>query len=721
MLRTRFMLSLALGLFFGQCAPRSVVADEGMFPMSELAALNLKERGIELTAEQLFNPSGLSLVDGVCRVNGCTGSFVSPRGLIITNHHCAYDAIQKASTTARDLLANGFNAKTLAEEIPAPDYNVRVTEDYKDVSREVLAAITPEMDAASRRRAIEKRGKELEGLAEREHPGLRAEVAEMFAGKTYVLFLYTYLRDVRLVFAPPQSVGNFGGEVDNWEWPRHTGDFSFMRAYTAPDGKSATYAKENVPYQPKRFVQVAPEGVRENDVVFLLGYPGRTARHKTASFLKFEQEVRLPTIVRLYQWQIDEMTKAGQTDRSVEIKHATRIRSLANVEKRSRGQLKGLVRANIAATRVQQERDLQAYIDADPMRRAKYGTVLKDIEAVYDEMTAAAPLEIHLDQLRSACRAAAFGFFVVDAVNERQKADLDRESAYTERNFPESVQRMRVSLSDFHAPTDAIMLAGLLERLSKIDSAKQVEPLAPLLQSIDKFQANAEGLISQTRLGSPEFFDACLKSTPDQLRQQKDPVLRLAIALYPTYIKMRDQDKAREGRLGQLYGALVDIKQQFLAQSFIPDANSTLRLTSGRVRAYSPEDAITKQPITTLKGVIDKTTGVEPFITPKQVVDKYQQGDFGRFRHDQLQQVPVAILYDTDTTGGNSGSPVFNSRGQLVGVNFDRCFEATINDFAWNQNYSRSIGVDIRYVLWITGIAFGAEHLVKEMGVDSLQ
>ncbi len=695
----------------------SLQADEGMFPMSELAKLNLKEKGIELTAEQLFNPTGLSLVDGVCRVNGCTGSFVSPRGLIITNHHCAYDAIQKASSAERDLLTKGFSATTLADEIPAPDYVVRVTQDYRDVSAEVLAAIDDSMSHADRKKAIERRSKELEANAEKERPELRAEVSEMFAGKTYVLFNYTYLKDVRLVFAPPQAVGNFGGEIDNWEWPRHTGDFSFMRAYTAPDGTSATYSADNIPFQPKRFVQVQPQGVNENDVVFLLGYPGRTARHKTASFLQYEQDVRLPAIVDLYQWQIDVMTTAGSQDRAVEIKHASRIRSLANVEKRSRGQLKGLLRAQIVATRERQESELQSFIEADPTRRGKYGNVLADIRAVYAEMSAAAELEILLDQLRTAVRTIAAGFFIYDAAVEREKADLERESPYMERNFSESIQKLKVSMADFHPPTETLLLTGILEKLSRIPQAKEIQPLRSMLVEPAQIESRSANLIAQSRLGDVAFIESCLKLTPQELAQSQDPLLQLIVQLYPSYLKLRESDKARDGRLGQLYALLVDVKQHFLAQSFIPDANSTLRLTTGRVRSYSPEDAVIKTPITTLRGVIEKTTGVEPFITPREVIDKYQAGDLGRFRNAHLNDVPVAILYDTDTTGGNSGSPVFNSRGELVGVNFDRCFEATINDFAWNTNYSRSIGVDIRYVLWITGTVYGAQHLLQEMGV----
>ncbi|MFO1002408.1 MAG: S46 family peptidase [Planctomycetaceae bacterium] len=692
-------------------------ADDGMYPMSELPRLNLKDKGIELTAEQLFNPHEISLVDGICRVNGCTGSFVSPNGLIITNHHCAFDAIQKASTAANDLLQNGFNAANHEQEISAPDYQVRITENYRDVSSEVLTAVNDTMSFLERTKAIDKRRKELEFAAEKEHPGLRAEVAEMFAGKTYVLFQYTFLKDVRLVFAPPASVGNFGGEVDNWEWPRHTGDFSFMRAYTAPDGSSATYSKDNIPYKPKRFIPVAPEGVDENDAVFLLGYPGRTARHKTASFLNFEEKVRLPLTVELYQWQIHEMEKAGASDRAVAIKHASRSKSLANVEKRSRGQLQGLRRAKITAGRMQQESELQKFIEADPLRRARFGSVLKDIGSVYEEMSTAGALEIHLLQLRQACRAAAFGYFVFDSAMERSRPDLEREAPYMDRNFAQSTQEVKVAMSDWHRETDEIMLAGMLERLSRIPGAEEIEPLKAIFTASTSIESVAKDMIQKTQLGDLAFVEACLKKTSEELRKTDDCLLQLIISLHPHYLILRDTEKAREGRLGQLYGELIDVKQQFLSTSFIPDANSTLRFTCGRVRAYSPADAVIRTPISTLKGVMEKTTGVEPFITPEAVIRKYEEGDFGRFLHPRLGQVPVAILYDTDTTGGNSGSPVLSKNGHLVGVNFDRCFEATINDFAWNKDYSRSIGVDIRYVLWITGTVYEARHLLTEMGL----
>ena len=324
---------------------------------------------------------------------------------------------------------------------------------------------------------------------------------------------------------------------------------------------------------------------------------------------------------------------------------------------------------------------------------------------------------MNLDQLRTACRAVAFGYFVYDAAVERQKPDLERESSYMDRNWEQSIEQLKSSISDYHAASDAILLAGLFNRLTAVDAAHRIPALAPLLTDAAANDARALQLIDTTQLGNVEFVEAGLGKTPEQLASLQDPLLQLVINLYPTYLANRESDKAREGRLSQLYGSLIEVKQQFLATSFVPDANGTLRFTSGTVRRYSPEDAVIKTPITTLSGVIDKTTGIDPFITPSAVIEKYQAREFGQFRHEKLDDVPVAILYDTDTTGGNSGSPIFNGRGELVGVNFDRCFEATINDFAWDQSYSRSIGVDIRYVLWITGIVYGADHLLQEMGV----
>lgn len=710
LVRCRVLAVLAvLAIFSGP----NTWADEGMLPISEIEQVDLPARGINLQAGDIFNPNRTSLVDGIVRVNGCTGSFVSPQGLILTNHHCAYRAIQANSTTERDLLANGFIAQQLSEEIPAAGFTVRITKSYQDVSKEVLSVVRPGMEFTERTQAIERQSKVLEQQAEQANPGLRAEVAEMFIGQTYGLFLYEYLRDVRLVFAPPASIGNFGGEVDNWEWPRHTGDFSFMRVYTAPDGSAADYSPNNVPYRPKRFLQVKPEGVEEGDAVMLLGYPGRTVRHHTAAYLQMLRDVTLPWTVKSYQWQIAVMEEAGRNDRAIAIKHANRIKSLANVEKRARGQLKGLNRAGLIERRQQQEAELRQFISADPQRQSQHGQLLDEIAAVYQEMSASAESEMLDRNFVDACRTLHLAYQVYDAAVERAKPDLDRESAYMDRNFAQTVQQLRLVQQDLDVPTDLKILTGLLEQLiqSSPDPARRrLQPAEVLGQPLDQWFAASPW-------SKADYLDQVLGKSPAELGNLPDPALKWVIAMYPRLTELRRLEKQRQGRLNQLYGELITLKKQQMAAQFVPDANATLRLTTGRVKGFSPEDAIYKTPFTSLRGVAQKTTGAEPFDTPAVVMNKISAGEYGGYAAKSLGQVPVNILYDTDTTGGNSGSPVMDASGRLVGVNFDRAFEATINDFAWNADYSRSIGVDVRYILWITGTVYQAHHLIAEMEV----
>ena len=684
-------------------------ADEGMFPVSELGALDLQSKGLKVSSGEVFNTDAnrTCLVDGICKVNGCTGAFVSNKALIITNHHCAYRAIQAASTTENDYLKNGFIPSKPGEEIPAPGYTVRVTESFKDVSEQVLTAVTAEMNFTERSKAIQRRIKELETQAETDNAGKRAEVAEMFAGKTYVLFIYTYLKDVRLVFAPPSSVGKFGGDVDNWEWPRHTGDFSFMRAYVAPDGSSANYSPDNVPYQPKKFLQVAAGGANEGDFVMLLGYPGRTARHKTASFLEFEQNVRLPFVVDYYGQQIETMQTAGANDRAVALKLLSRISGLANVEKRSRGQLKGLVGANIAAKRRAKEKELQDFIDADPELKARYGQTLAKIDAAYAEGAKTALAEANVRNLSLASQLMSFAFTVYDGAVERAKPELERESAYMSRNYDQTIARLKASHRDLELTTDKQLFRQLLERM---DASQRTNLGLPEPDQL-------EPMYKACQISSAETLDAYLKMTVAELQAVEDPFMRLMVKLHPEFQRLRELGKKRSGEFDQLYGDLVTVKQLFEKSTFVPDANATLRLTHGTVRGYSPADAVWMRPATTLAGVIAKTTGKAPFETPAEVIELFNKKEFGKYAHPKLKDVPVAILYDSDTTGGNSGSPILNAQGQLVGVNFDRAFEATINDFAWNTNYSRSIGVDVRYVLWITDTVYKANFLVAEMGL----
>lgn len=717
----RKFIILAVFIFCLALFLQPVLADEGMWPISDIHKLNLKTKGLKIEAEEIYNPQVLSLIDAIVKVGGCTGSFVSSEGLILTNHHCAYGAAQAASSKEKDYIKDGFLARNSSQEIEAKGLTARITDSYRDVSEEVLSAVRKGMDWAQRAKAIEKKIKEIVVRTEKENPGKRAEVAEMFSGKTYVLFIYTYLKDIRLVYVPPRSIGEFGGAVDNWMWPRHTGDFSFMRAYVAKDGSPAEYSSDNVPYHPRKFLEIAPQGVDEGDFVFLLGYPGRTYRHRTSHFLAYEKEVRMPYVVNWYQWQIKVMEKVSQENRAVAIKHLSRIKGLSNTMKNYQGKLKGMKRLHLVEKKREEKESLQKFIEADPNLKAKYGHVLEQMGRIYDNMRKQAERELIHDYLRRSVNMIYLGYTVYEASIELQKKDVERESAYMERNFPLTKKRLELILGNYYQPTDKIILKELLKRASDLPQDQRIPAVDNLIQgsdpdkSIDDF---IEKAYNQTRLADKEFLMAALRKSTRELKAMEDPFIRLAEALYPEYQRLKKIQDERKGAMDELYAKLIDVKKMFLKKDFIPDANRTLRLTYGYVRGYSPADAIYYQPLTTLKGVIEKTTGKEPFDTPSKIIELCKAKDFVQFEHPKLKSVPVCLLYDTDTTGGNSGSPVLNAWGQLVGINFDRAFEATINDFAWSEDYSRSIAVDIRYVLWITQKFAGVDYLLREMNIS---
>lgn len=698
----------------------AVHAEEGMYPISDIRRLDLESMGLEIRIKDLYNPKGISLIDGICKVGGCTGSFVSEQGLILTNHHCAYRAIQRASTMEKDFLRDGFLAENRSEEIPAVGYTVRITESYRDVSEEILRAVSDGMDPVQRTKAVEKKMKQMVEQVEKEHPGKKAEVSEMFPGKTYVLFIYTSLKDVRLVYAPPRSIGNFGGEADNWMWPRHTGDFSFMRAYVAPDGSPAEYARKNIPYKPRHHLKVAPEGVNEEDFVFILGYPGRTYRHHTSDYLAYEEGVRMPLIVEMYEWLIALMEEMGRNDRAVALKHVSTIKSLANTMKNYKGKLQGLRRLGLVETRRKDEKKLLEYVASEPGLEEKYGDLLVEIAAVYEENREKAPRDLLLQYGLKKSVLCNTACTVYEAAVERRKKDLERESQYMNRNYARTKERLLLALNDFYEPTDRLVLEEMLLRAARLPADLRI-PAVEARAGKDRREVDIDRFIEEayasTKLWDKDWVAQLLEKTPEQIEKLDDPFLAFARDLYPTYRTQREEERRRKGILDVLYANLTDLKMAYLGRQFIPDANGTLRLTYGRIRGYRPRDAVSYSPVTTTLGVLEKSTGEEPFDTPKRLLDLIRSQDFGRYRHPTAGGVPVAILYNMDTTGGNSGSPVLNARGELVGVNFDRAFEATINDFAWSEDYSRSIAVDVRYVLWILSKYGKVDYLLEEMGI----
>lgn len=695
-----------------------LMADEGMWPLSELEKLNLKEKGLRIDPSLIYDPAKQSLLYAVVEV-GATGSFISEDGLIITNHHVAFGSVQAASTPEKDYVSNGFLARNRAEEIPAAGRTARITESFKDVSAEVLSVVKKNMNYADRTRAIEQKIKKMVKEVEAANPGKRAEIVEMFPGKTYWLFIYTYLKDIRLVYVPPRSIGNFGGEDDNWMWPRHTGDFTLMRAYVAPDGSPAEYSEKNVPFKPKTYLKINPAGIKEGDFVFLLGYPARTYRHLPASFLAYELNVRMPAVADWYEWQIKLMEEMGKNSREVALKHEARIKSLANTMKNYRGKLAGLKRLDFLAQKRKEERALKEFIQADPKRQKAYGQVLAGLEKIYAEIAAEYPRVFILDSLRRSVILFQTAIAVVEASVERQKPDLERNAAYMDRNFTQTKQRIALALkANFYQPTDVAIFKELLKRASALPAAQRIEPLNKLTEG----KSNLDDLVGEifrfTRLQSPDFVASLWDKKPEEIKQLDDSFIKLALALYPEYQKMEEVNKARKGQLDELQAKLLEVRQEFLGKQFIPDANGTLRFTYGNVEGYEPKDAVYYQPFTTIQGVVEKTTGQEPFDTPLALLRLIQEKKFDRYVNPQLDTVSVCFLYSTDTTGGNSGSPILDADGRLVGVNFDRVWEATINDYTWSHKFSRSIGVDIRYVLWMLKEFAGADHLLREMRVE---
>ncbi len=696
--------------------PIILLADEGMWPLSEIGNLDLRKHGMELSAEDIYNPGGVSLVNGIVKLNGCTASFVSADGLILTNHHCAFRAIQRASTPENDYLANGFRADGHEAEIPAPGYRATLIESYHDVSNEILSGISDKMKYADRDSLIELNKKKVLIEAESNNPGKRAEIAEMFIGKTYILFIYTELHDIRLVYAPPRSVGEFGGENDNWIWPRHTGDFSFFRAYTGPDGSPAEYAPENVAYRPKKYFRVAQDGAGEEDFVFIVGYPGRTYRHRTSYYLDYEENYRMPFVADLYARQIEMLEKEIEANPGKKLVLSSRIKGRANTMKNYHGKLQGMARLDLTDRKHREETDMLIALSGDPRQKIHLQKIFDEIAEIYAEKKKVYQRQLLLSYLiRSSTLLSTARTLYAHAEN-RDKPDIDRETAYMDRNVIRTKRRLLLGLDNFDERSDRLLLTDMLARTESLPREYRLNRLDEFLEREGK-ASFLKRLYRDSRLSDARTVTEYWDMDTVALKETADPAFELVRTLLSATRYFDRMNKRHSGALRNLHAQLIDLRKSYFKEKFIPDANGTMRLTFGHIRGYSPADGIYYRPITTFSGVIEKTTGTSPYKTPPDLLATYNEKDRDPYVYPPLNDIPVGILYDMDTTGGNSGSPVFNARGELVGVNFDRAFEATINDYAWSEDYSRSIGVDIRYILWILDKYSGAQHILKDLGV----
>lgn len=692
--------------------------DEGMYPMSELQRLNLQKLGFMLSANEIFNPNGVSLTDALVRIGGCTGSFVSPQGLIITNHHCAFGAVAAASTVEKDYITNGFFAKALNQEIPAKGLVVRITKSYLDVSNEVLKGTAEETDPLKKVALIRSNMQEIEKREKAANPNLLIEISEMFQGKAYTLFRYQEIKDIRLVYVPPRNIGEFGGETDNWVWPRHTGDFSFARAYVAPDGSPAAYDEKNVPFEPKNYLRVNPNGVEEEDFVFILGYPGRTFRHQPSNYLEYNRDVQMPIIVKQYDWMIDKMKEIGETNDSMKIVYASRMKSLANTTKNYKGKLQGFRRIDIIGDKKLEEDAMRKFIASTPALTAKYGSVFSDIDKVYADMNATAQRDWLVRLLLSNSGYLAIAS-QADKVLTRVPSEADAKKKYWEENMAGIMSSFEGTFKANNRTFEYDYLKMMLTDALNLPANQRIEAVDKRFKTEADVIAYLDRLFNASSFKSVTHFKKDLAIRKDRfLDGSREDWFVFAKELNALNSDFGERSKMQQAKLTGVLPLYLEAKMEMNPTNFIPDANSTLRLTSGFVRGYSPQDGEYQMPFTSIGGIIEKhKTGNPDFGMPPQIDSLHSNKEFGNYVKKDMEDVPVGLLYNLDTTGGNSGSPVMNNRGELVGVNFDRAFTATINDFAWNEKYSRSIAVDIRYVLWVLEKFAGANNLIQEMGV----
>ena len=543
---------------------------------------------------------------------------------------------------------------------------------------------------------------------------IEGSVSEMFKGKTYVLFRYRLIKDVRIVYAPPRSIGEFGGETDNWIWPRHTGDFTFMRAYVAPDGRAADYSEENVPFKPKKYLRVNADGINEGDFAFILGYPGRTYRHYPSYFLDYQENYQLPYISKTYDWMIKTIQNISGDNTELKLQFASYIKSRANTTKNYKGKLKGLKRIKLVEKKRAEEKELQTFIDQDPELKEKNGDLLEQFRQTYNDLFDIGNAYLWFTTFNRFAISKVASDFIIEYCEEMEKPEDERKRKFQDEQIDKTIDDIKNQVKYYNEEFESAFLIKMLHDALKFQGKSEILSIKDILdgQSVEEYVYKA---ISETKILGRKSLDEKLLQCPDSLQ---GPFYALSRLLNTDYYLIKSEYERINAKILELSAQLYEVKKAWEKRDFIPDANSTLRLTYGYIKGYSPSDAVYMSPITTLEGVIDKSLLGGEYEIPDKLKVLYDTQDFGQFYNDDLGSVPVGILYNMDTTGGNSGSPIMNAYGEMIGINFDRAFEATINDYAWNESYSRSIGVDIRYVLFITQKLGGADYLLEEMGID---
>lgn len=695
-------------------------ADEGMWMPHQMKILNLEEKGLIISPDDLYKSDGTGLMSAIVDLGGGTGSFVSDQGLIITNHHVAFGALQRTSDPQHNYLQDGFLATTFSEEIQAPGYTAGVLLDYREVTDRIESGYRDNMSALDRYHEIDLAKKKLVQEAEEEGPDYYAEVAAAYAGNQYYLFVYKRIKDVRIVYAPPRDLGNFGGEVDNWMWPRHTCDFTFLRAYVSPDGFGEDYDEKNVPYQPKVHLKVAKEGVSEGDLTFIMGYPGKTYRNFSTPELLFDID-KLKRSIETRLELIDFFKKAGQKSKAVEIKYASMLKGLYNGLKNYRGKLEGFEKVSLVERKKELDQRFMDWYRENKTRSQNYNGIISEIKNfLQSEYKAFYRKNSELSLLtnyRYGASLVSQAHILVRMAIERQKPDMERDNYYQERNLPRMKQRIKLAERRYNLEVDKDYTILLLERLSSLPETIRPAFINKISDQDVTMRDWIRNAFKETKITTADYRLSLIGKSVEELKDLEDPLIDFAFLLEAELSQLRILKHSMDQKRQDLKKIYEQGLLEMYGNKLASDANSTIRFTYGPVKGYKPADAVTYKPLTTLKGVVEKDTGKPPFRVPDKIKQLYRAKDFGNYIAPELDNVPICFLNTTNVTGGNSGSPTINARGEITGLVFDMTYESVIGDYYIIPEFQRTINVDIRYVLFVTDKFSGAKELVKELGL----
>lgn len=716
------MTPLSLSILAGLAVASAAHAGEGMWVPQQLPEIAgpLKQAGLQLPAEQLASLTG-DPMGAVVALGGCTASFVSPNGLVVTNHHCAYGAIQLNSTPQKNLIKDGFNASTTADELSAgPNARVYVLDAITDVTAPAKAAMAAAgNDPLKRNDALEDFRKQQIAACEAE-PGYRCQFFSFAGGNTYRLFKNMEIKDVRLAYAPPASVGKFGGDIDNWMWPRHTGDFSFYRAYVGKDGKPAAYSKDNVPYRPRHWLKFADQPLGAGDFVMVAGYPGRTNRYALVGEFENTANWTYPTVAKAYEDVIALVEAAGKQNPDVQVKYASAMASWNNASKNYRGQLEGFKRIDALGQKQAEEAAVLAWLKQQGATGKPALAAHAALVKLVEQGKATQQRDFVLGQFdRTGAIGAAITLYRLSI--ERAKPDAERESGYQQRDLPGIEGAMKQMERRYVPAMDAQLQQFWLDRYTALPATQRLKAVDAWLGGSDAAAVkSAVDRLAGTTLGDTGERMKWLNADRAAFEASDDPAIRYAVAVMPALLEIEKQDKVETGEQLEyrpIYlQALADYKKSH-GEFVYPDANLSLRITFGNVKGYAPRDGVEYVPFTTVEGVAAKQTGADPFDSPKALLDAVKAKRYAGLADKRLGTVPVDFLSDLDITGGNSGSPVMDAHGKLVGLAFDGNWESVSSNWVFDPEMTRMIAVDSRYIEWIMREVAPAPQLLNELGL----